>query len=97
MVQPAATANTFRFLAPRSGSGYREFFVCGGSLRAQSLVSDMENEGLTPEQIAAAYHVPVEAVLEAIEYVHANEEFLAAERRRIREQAIAKGYLRPSA
>ncbi len=96
MAQSVVRAQSYRHLAPRSGSGYRELFVCGRSLRAQSLVSDMENEGLTPAEIAAAYHIPVEAVLESISYVHANEEFLAAERRRIREQAIAKGYLRLS-
>jgi uncharacterized protein (DUF433 family) len=94
--QPVDVPNTYRFLAPRSGSAYRELFVCGTCLRAQSLVSDMENEGVTPEEIAVTYHIPVEAVLEAAEYVHANEEFLAAERRRSREHAIAKGYLRAS-
>lgn len=96
MAQPVATPKTYRYLSERSGSSYRELFVCGTSLRAQSLVSDMENEGLTPEEIAAAYHIPVAAVLEAVEYVHENEEYLAAERRRSRERAIAKGYLRPS-
>ena len=42
----------YHYLAERSGSGYRELFVVGTSLRAQSLVSDMENEGLSAEQIA---------------------------------------------
>jgi uncharacterized protein (DUF433 family) len=87
---------TYRFLAERSGSGYRELFVHGTSVRAQTLVSDMENEGLTEDQTAAAYRIPVEAVREALHYVHENEVYLAAERRRDRERAIAKGYLRPS-
>src|SRR5205807_6181592 len=76
MAEPVSTPTTYRFLAERSGSSYRELFVCGTGLRAQSLVSDMENESLTPEQVAAAYHLPVEAVLEAAEYVHQNEEYL---------------------
>jgi hypothetical protein len=92
MAQP----NTYRYLTERSGSGYRELFVCGTSLRAQSLVSDMENESLTPAEIAAAYHIPLEAALEAVAYVQGNEEYLAKERCRSRERAIAKGYLRPS-
>jgi uncharacterized protein (DUF433 family) len=71
-------------------------FVCGTSLRAQSLISDMENEGLSVEEIAAAYHVPPEAVQEAIQYVHENEEYLANERCQSRAHAIAKGYLRQS-
>jgi uncharacterized protein (DUF433 family) len=54
----------------------------------------MENEGLTPEGVAAAYHIPLEAVQEAVEYVHANEDHLARERALTREEAIAKGYLR---
>jgi uncharacterized protein (DUF433 family) len=57
-------------------------------------VSDLENEGLTPEEVAAAYHIPLEAVHEAVEYVHANEEHLTKERSLTRQQAIAKGYLR---
>jgi uncharacterized protein (DUF433 family) len=84
----------YSYLAQRAGSGYQELFVCGTALRAQTLVSDIENEGLTPQEAAAAYHIAVDAVLEAIEYVHANEEFLAAERRRSRERAMARGYLR---
>jgi uncharacterized protein (DUF433 family) len=95
MHQNVAAPKTYRFLAERYGSGYRELFVRGTSLRAQSLVSDMENEGLTEEQIAVAYHIPLAAVHQAVEYVHENEEYLAAERRRDRERAIAKGYLRP--
>ena len=96
MAYPVATPKTYRFLAERSGSSYRELFVSGTSVRAQSLVSEMENEGLTPEEIAAAYHLPVEAVQEAVGYVHDNEEFLAAERCRSRERALTKGYLKSS-
>jgi|ERR1017187_8521206 uncharacterized protein (DUF433 family) len=84
----------YLYLAERSGSGYRELFVCGTSVRAQSLVSDMENEGLSAEQVAEIYHLPVDAVKEAAAYVHENEDFLAQERQRSREQAIAEGYLR---
>lgn len=87
---------TYRYLAQRSGSNYCELFVSGTDLRAQSLVSDMENEGLTPEEVAAAYHLPLEAVQEAVEYVHANEDHLAKERSRTLQEAIARGYLRSS-
>jgi hypothetical protein len=58
------------------------------------LVSDLENEGLTPEEVAAASHIPLEAVREAVEYVHANEEHLTNERSLFRQEAITKGYLR---
>ena len=94
MAEFVSSAMKYRYLAERSGSGYRELFVNGTSVRAQSLVSDMENEGLSAEQIAEDYHIPLDAVFEAAEYVHQNEEFLAKERRRSRQQATAKGYLR---
>ena len=93
---PLPSLKTYRYLAERSGSGYRELFVDGTDLRAQSLVSDMENEGLTPEEVAAAYHLSLESVHEAIEYVHANEDYLANERGRSLETAIVRGCLRPS-
>jgi len=95
MSQPLQVAKAFKYLAPRPESAYRELFVCGLSIRAQSLVSEMENECMTPEAIAADYHLPVEAVLEAIEYVHANEAYLASERLRSRQHSIEKGYLKP--
>lgn len=50
----------------------------------------------SPEATAAVYHLLLEAVLEAVEYVHANEEFLADERIRSRERATARGYLEAS-
>lgn len=32
MLAPVATAKTYRYLAERAGSSYRELFVCGTSL-----------------------------------------------------------------
>ena len=95
MSQPLEVANNYRYLTQRSDSSYRELFISGTKIRAQSIVSEMENECLTPAAIAGDYHVPLEAVLEAIEYVHANEAYLASERRRERQQAIEQGYLKP--
>jgi uncharacterized protein (DUF433 family) len=93
---PLPVLKSYRYLAERSGSGYCELFVCGTDLRAQSLVSDMENQGLNPEEVATAYHLPLEAVQGAAEYVHANEDHLAKERARTWREAIARDYLRPS-
>jgi uncharacterized protein (DUF433 family) len=96
MIRPVEVAKSYRYLSQRSGSSYRELFVCGTSLRAQSLVSDMENSGMTAEEIAAEFHLPVDAVYEAVSYVHENEEYLAEQRQQSRERAVAKGYLKPS-
>ena len=95
MSQPLQAAKSYQYLSQRSDSSYRELFITGTKIRAQSIVSEMENECLTPAAVAADYHVPVEAVVEAIEYVHANEAYLASERRRERQQAIEQGDLKP--
>lgn len=96
MNHPALDHTKYRYLVPRLGSAYKELFIVGTKLRAQSVVSDMENEGWTPEETAENWRIPVEAVHEAIAYVHANEEYLEQERRRERQEAIAKGYLKPT-
>ena len=93
MSQPLQPPKTYRYLAPRAGSAYRELFIGGRSIRAQSLVAEMENDGLTPTAIADRYGLELDAVLEAIDYVDVHQAFLAAERTRIREQAIAAGFL----
>ena len=93
MSAPLQAPQTHRYLAPRAGSAYRELFIHGRSIRAQSLVAEMENDGLTPAAIADRYDLELDAVLEAIVYVAAHQAFLAAERTRIREQAITAGFL----
>ena len=95
MNQPLQALETYRHLAPRAGSAYRELFVDGRSIRAQSLVAEMENDGLTPTAIADRYGLELDAVLEAIDYVDVHQAFLAAERTRIREQAMAAGFVSP--
>jgi len=62
MAELVSSAAKYRYLAERSGSCYRELFVNRTSVRAQSLISDMENEGLSAEQIAEVYHIPLDAV-----------------------------------
>lgn len=65
MSQPLQTPKTYHYLSPRVGSAYRELFIRGRSIRAQSLVAEMENDGLTPAAIAERYELDVDAVLEA--------------------------------
>lgn len=95
MSQPIPDPTKYRYLTENPSSSYRELFIRGAKLRVQSVVSDMENEGWTAEETAAMWRIPLEAVHEAIAYVHANEEYLEQERRRSRQEAIAKGYLKP--
>jgi len=85
----------FLHLEPRPGSFYRELFVRGLNLRASRLVAWMEGEGLTPERAAADRQIPVEAVLEAVEYVRVNRTFVEAERQREENLLRERGLLEP--
>jgi uncharacterized protein (DUF433 family) len=69
----------WQYLEPRPGSFYRQLFVKGTRIRAEVLydLTVHEEEPMTPEQVAADYNLPLEAVKEAIAYCEANPEVLA--------------------
>ena len=68
-------------LAPREGSRYRQLFVKGRNLRAETLYrATVGPELRTPEDVARDYDVPVEAVQEAIQYCLGNASLLQGER-----------------
>jgi hypothetical protein len=72
----------YKHLSPKPRSNYRQWFV-NGRIRAETLHRETVGpEPLTPEQIASEYAVPVEAVLEAIDYSIRNKELLDEERAR---------------
>jgi len=67
-------------LHPKRGSKYRQLFV-NGRIMAEILYREtVGREPLTPEQVAQEYNLPVEAVLEAIDYCQQNPEILDADR-----------------
>ena len=71
----------YKYLKPKRGSRYRQLFF--GRIRAEVLYREtVGTEPLTPEQVALEYRVPVEAVLEAIDYCLKNKDLLDAERSR---------------
>lgn len=75
------TTTAYDHLAPRHGSRYRQFFVRGRKLRAETLYrATIGPEPMTPEQVAEDYGVPVEAVREAIGYSLDHTELLRRER-----------------
>src|SRR5262245_19633788 len=71
----------YKYLQPkRGGSNYRQLFV-NGRIRAEVLCREtVGREPLTPEEVAREYNLPVEAVLEAIDYRVKNPEILDADR-----------------
>ncbi len=66
----AQTTTTWIHLAPKAGSAYRQMFMKGTRIMARILYGMYvnEEEPRTPEEIAAAFRLPVEAVSEAIAY-----------------------------
>lgn len=62
--------NTWKYLDRKPGSLYTQLFIKGRGIRALTLYIASRDEECprTPEEIAADYQLPVEAVLEAIAY-----------------------------
>jgi uncharacterized protein (DUF433 family) len=72
---------TYTYLAPRLGSRYKQYFFTGRNLRAETLYrATVGLEPMTANEVAKDYDVPVEAVLEAIQYCLQNTALLQTER-----------------
>lgn len=70
----------YRYLQPKRGSSYQQLFV-NGRIRAEILYRETVGpEPLTPEEVAREYSLPLEAVLEAIDYCQRNPQVLDADR-----------------
>jgi uncharacterized protein (DUF433 family) len=71
----------YKYLGPRYGSSYKQYFVKGRRIRAEILYGEtLEPEARTPEEVAQDYDVPVEAVYEAIRYCQENEDVIDQDR-----------------
>src|SRR5262245_12975651 len=68
-MNPTATT-TWKYLAPNPKSAYKQLFIKDRRIRARVLYGlyMSEEEPMTPEEIAADYGLPLEAVKEAIAY-----------------------------
>lgn len=73
--------NNYKYLAPNPKSLYKQLFIKGTRIRAEVIYSLYDSEEpMTPEEIAADYGLPVEAVQEAIAYIESNPPEVAADR-----------------
>jgi hypothetical protein len=67
----------YKYLGPKRGSLYRQYFVKDGNSRAQSVYLDIVgSEQMTPEQAAENWNIPLEAVLECVDYCEKNADVL---------------------
>jgi hypothetical protein len=86
----------YKYLAPRYGSSYRQYFLKESKIRAEVLFDETVGpDARTPEQVAEDYEVPVEAVYEAIRYCQENEEVLEQDRQRELASIRAHGWDKP--
>jgi uncharacterized protein (DUF433 family) len=69
-----STSITWHYLAPHPKSCYKQLFVKGTRIRARVLYGMFMSaqEPMTPEEIAADFSLPLEAVKEAITYCQSN-------------------------
>jgi uncharacterized protein (DUF433 family) len=83
----STTPNPYKYLERRPCSLYKQLFVKGTRIRARTLYgwyASEEEPKMTPEEVAADFGVPLEAVLEAIAYCESDppeiaEDFAAEE------------------
>ena len=70
----STTPNQYQYLTRKPGSVYKQLFIKDRWISARTLYGKYVSEELpmTPEEIAADYNLPLEAVLEAIAYCESN-------------------------
>ena len=86
------TQTQYQHLEPRPGSNYRQFFLKGRRIRAAVVDEAIHGpDPRTPEEFARDYQVPLEAVLEALDYVARNRPLIEQERDREAANIRARG------
>ena len=90
--------NHYKYLAPEPDSSYRQLRVKGRRIFAATLYTMTvgDEPRLTPEEVAAEYDLPLEAVLEAIAYCESNPPEIAEDFARDEARAQASGVNDPN-
>src|SRR5438067_2030228 len=67
------TTNKWKYLVRKPKSAYQQLFIKDRWIAARTLFGQILGEDArTPEQVAADYRLPLEAVLEAVAYCESN-------------------------
>jgi uncharacterized protein (DUF433 family) len=91
------TETRYQHLELRPGSNYRTLFLKGRRIRAAVVEQAIHGpDPFTPEEFAEEYQVPLEAVLEALDYVAQNRPLIEQERDREAARLRARGLLGPT-
>ena len=84
----------YQYLEARPGSNYRQLFLKGRRIRAVAVYSAIHGpDPYTPEEYAENFQVPLEAVLEALDYVERNRPIIQADQDREEASLRARGLL----
>src|SRR5436305_8886530 len=87
----------YQHLEPRPGSNYRQLFLKGRRIRAAVVDEAVHGpDPRTPEEFARDFQVPLEAVLEALDYVARNRPLIEQERDREAAKLCARGFDGPA-
>ena len=80
----STTPREWKYLARRTGSSYKQLCIKDRRIWAWTLYCEFvrEEEGRSAEQLAADFQIPLEAVLEAIEYCRSDPPELLEDKRR---------------
>jgi hypothetical protein len=88
------TETQYEHLEPRPGSNYRTLFLKGRRIRATIVDEAIHGpDPRTPEEFARDHQVPLEAVLEALDYVARNRPLIEQERESETANLRARGLL----
>jgi len=80
----SATPREWKYLERRAGSSYKQLCIKGKRIFAWTLYCEFmsEKEPRTPEQLAADFEIPLEAVQEAIAYCRSDPPELREDKRK---------------
>jgi uncharacterized protein (DUF433 family) len=82
----------YQHLESRPGSNYRQLFLRGRRIRAAVIDEAIHGpDPRTPEEFARDFQVPLDAVLEALDYVARNRPLIEQERDREAANLRARG------
>jgi uncharacterized protein (DUF433 family) len=75
-----STEATYQWLEPKPYKKFtKQLGIKGRNMTVWNLVADVVVSDVPPEEVAADYRLPVEAVQEALDYYYTNKEWIDAE------------------
>jgi uncharacterized protein (DUF433 family) len=88
------TQPQYQHLEARPGSNYRQLWLKGRRIRAAVFYEEIHGpEPRTPEELARDYEIPLEVILEALDYATRNLPLIEQEREREAANLRARGLL----